>query len=38
VPQTQNLHHRVPRAKRGRGGATLRLHQICHKDIHAKLT
>ena len=34
----QSLHHLVPRAKGGRGGATVLLHHICHKEIHASLT
>ena len=36
VPQSR--HHLVPRLKGGKGGATVLLHQICHKEIHAALT
>lgn len=31
-------HHLVPRLKGGRNGPVVRLHQICHKTIHAALT
>jgi len=34
----QSLHHLVPRLKGGRGGETVLLHHICHKEIHASLT
>jgi hypothetical protein len=34
----QSLHHLVPKLKGGRGGPTVRLHQICHSAIHAALT
>lgn len=33
-----SLHHLVPRLKGGRSGPTVRLHQICHTEIHATLT
>lgn len=33
----QSLHHLVPRARGGRGGPVVRLHHICHKEIHAAL-
>jgi hypothetical protein len=36
VPQSQ--HHLVPRLKGGKGGETVLLHHICHKEIHASLT
>ncbi len=36
VPQSR--HHLVPRLKGGKGGETVLLHQICHKEIHATLT
>jgi hypothetical protein len=35
---SQSLHHLVPRLRRGKGGETVRLHQICHNEIHAALT
>lgn len=34
----QSLHHLVPRLKGGKGGPVVRLHQICHAEIHATLT
>ena len=34
----QSLHHLVPKLKGGKGGPTVRLHHICHKEIHATLT
>ena len=36
VPQSR--HHLVPRLKGGKGGETVLLHHICHKEIHATLT
>lgn len=34
----QSLHHLVPKLKGGKGGPTVLLHAICHKEIHAALT
>lgn len=34
----QSLHHLVPKLKGGKGGPVVRLHQICHNEIHATLT
>ena len=34
----QSLHHLIPKLKGGRGGPTVRLHQICHNEIHATLS
>lgn len=34
----QSLHHLVPRAKGGKGGPTVLLHHLCHKEIHARFT
>ncbi len=36
VPQSR--HHLIPRLRGGKGGETVLLHQICHKEIHATLT
>ena len=30
----QSLHHLVPKSKGGKGGETVLLHHICHKQIH----
>ena len=34
----QSLHHLVPKSKGGKGGETVLLHHICHKEIHVSLT
>lgn len=34
----QSLHHLVPRLKGGKGGPVVRLHHLCHKEIHARFT
>ena len=34
----QSRHHLVPRLKGGKGGETVLLHDICHKEIHASLS
>lgn len=36
VPQSQ--HHLIPKLRGGKGGPTVRLHNICHNEIHASLT
>lgn len=40
IPATaqQSLHHLTPRLKGGKGGPVVRLHQICHNEIHARFT
>ncbi|MEM9138698.1 MAG: HNH endonuclease [Pseudomonadota bacterium] len=35
VEAKQSLHHLIPKLKGGRGGPVIRLHQICHNEIHA---
>ncbi|MEL7490296.1 MAG: HNH endonuclease [Pseudomonadota bacterium] len=34
----QSVHHLIPKLKGGKGGPTVRLHEICHKTIHAHAT
>lgn len=34
----QSLHHLTPKLRGGKGGPVVRLHQICHNEIHASLT
>ncbi len=34
----QSVHHLVPKLKGGKGGPVVRLHQICHNEIHATLS
>ncbi|MDZ7709800.1 MAG: HNH endonuclease [Roseovarius sp.] len=34
----QSVHHLIPKLKGGKGGPVVRLHQICHNEIHATLT
>jgi hypothetical protein len=36
VPQSR--HHLVPRLRGGKGGPTVLLHAICHKEIHVALS
>ena len=33
-----SLHHLIPKLKGGKGGPTILVHHICHKEIHATLT
>jgi hypothetical protein len=34
----QSLHHLIPKLKGGKGGPTVLLHHICHRQIHAVLS
>ena len=34
----QSLHHLIPKLKGGKGGPTVLVHHICHKEIHATLS
>lgn len=34
----QSLHHLIPKLKGGKGGPTVLMHHICHKEIHATLS
>ncbi|MDK3017674.1 HNH endonuclease family protein [Pseudodonghicola flavimaris] len=34
----QSRHHLIPRLRGGKGGPTVLLHDICHREIHATLT
>jgi hypothetical protein len=34
----QSLHHLIPKLKGGKGGPVVRVHQICHNQIHATLS
>jgi hypothetical protein len=36
VPQSH--HHLIPKLKGGKGGQTILIHHICHKELHATLS
>ncbi len=38
VDVPQSAHHLIPKLKGGKGGPTVLLHHICHKEIHATLS
>jgi len=33
----QSLHHLIPKLRGGKGGPTVLMHQICHREVHARL-
>ncbi|MDP5218269.1 HNH endonuclease [Ruegeria sp. 2205SS24-7] len=37
-PGSGSLHHLIPKLKGGKGGPTVFLHDICHREIHATLS
>lgn len=36
VPQSE--HHLIPKLRGGKGGPTVLMHHLCHREIHATLT
>jgi hypothetical protein len=34
----QSLHHLIPKLKGGKGGPTVLMHNVCHREVHASLT
>lgn len=34
----QSLHHLIPKLKGGKGGPTVLMHHICHREVHATLS
>lgn len=34
----RSAHHLTPKLRGGKGGPTAEMHQICHNEIHARLT
>ena len=34
----QSLHHLIPKSRGGKGGPTVLMHHICHKEVHAALS
>lgn len=34
----QSLHHLIPKLKGGKGGPTVLMHHVCHKQVHATLS
>ncbi|WP_406646512.1 HNH endonuclease [Aliisedimentitalea scapharcae] len=35
---SQSVHHLIQKLKGGKGGQTVLLHDICHREIHATVT
>ena len=33
-----SLHHLIPKLKGGKGGPTVLMHHICHREVHASLS
>lgn len=34
----QSLHHLIPKLKGGKGGPVVLLHNLCHKEVHARFS
>lgn len=34
----QSLHHLTPKLRGGKGGPTVLMHHVCHKEVHAALS
>lgn len=38
VDAPSSLHHLIPKLKGGKGGPTVLMHHICHREVHASLS